>query len=257
MDGKPVRSVNVPVQISTVNLQGGATQRGIEEARVFLPGNEHTFRAEFINDEALKEIPENARTNANRNIFPESIELAGPFPPAEAHPVTRKILLCNPASGAPCVERILSNLAHHAYRRPATKSEVAQLVSVFDRARTAGYPPAQSLQFAVTAMLVSPQFLFRIEHDPKPGVTAAHHDVELASRLSYFLWSSMPDDELLRLGETNELHQPAVLDAQVKRMIADPKSAAFAENFAGQWLQTRSLDAITARCKKFPEWDTN
>jgi hypothetical protein len=255
VDGKPVKTVSVPVQISAVNLQGGATQRGVEEARVFLPGNEHTFRAEFVNDEALKDIPENARTNANRNIFPESIQLAGPFPPAEPHPVTRRILLCNPATGDACVERILSNLALHAYRRPATKSEVTQLVSVFDRAKAAGYPPLQSLQFAVMAALVSPQFLFRIEHDPKPGVTARISDLELASRLSYFLWSSMPDDELMRLGELNELHQPAVLDAQVRRMLSDSKSVAFAENFAGQWLQTRSLDALQRDAKKFPEWN--
>ena len=95
-----------------------------------------------------------------------------------------------------------------------------------------GYTGAQSLQFAIEAMLVSPQFLFRIEKDPKPGQYSRISDVELASRLSYFLWSSMPDDELLRMAETNKLHQPAVLDAQVKRMIADPKSSAFAENFA-------------------------
>ena len=106
-------------------------------------------------------------------------------------------------------------------------------------------------------MLVDPQFLFRLERDPKPGTSAPITDVELASRLSYFLWSSMPDDELLKLGETNQLHQPAVLDAQVKRMIADPKSDAFAENFAGQWLETRSLDAVKRDAKKFPEWNND
>jgi Protein of unknown function (DUF1592)/Protein of unknown function (DUF1588)/Protein of unknown function (DUF1587)/Protein of unknown function (DUF1585)/Protein of unknown function (DUF1595) len=257
VDGKPLKTVSVPVQISAVNLQGGATQRGVEETRVFLPGNEHTFLAEFVNDEALKNIPENARLNTNRNIFPESIELAGPFPPAEPHTVQRKILICDPASGAACVERILSELAHRAYRRPPSKSELGELIDVFNRAKRAGYPPVQSLQFAVTAALVSPQFLFRIERDPKPGMVANISDIELATRLSYFLWSSMPDDELLRLGESNRLHQPATLDAQVKRMIADLKSAAFSENFAGQWLETRSLDALQRDAKKFPEWNTD
>jgi len=193
--------------------------------------------------------------NVNRNIYPEFIELTGPFAPAEAHVVHKKILVCDPERGAACVEQILTPLAHRAYRRPVTKEEVAELMKVYERAKTAGYTPKQSLQFAVTAMLVSPAFLFRIEHDPKPGTTGPITDTEMASRLSYFLWSSMPDDELLKLGETNRLHQPAVLDAQVKRMIADGKSEALAENFAGQWLETRSLDAVKPDAKKFPAWN--
>ena len=130
-----------------------------------------------------------------------------------------------------------------------------ELLKVYEKANGAGASPAQSLQFAITAMLVSPQFLFRIEHDPKPGAIEKVSDIELASRLSYFLWSSMPDEELLRLGEAGKLHEPAVLDAQIARMIADPKSISFAENFAGQWLEIRSLDAIKPDAKKFPEWN--
>jgi hypothetical protein len=150
--------------------------------------------------------------------------------------------------------------AHHAYRRPATKAEVADLMAIYDKARhpganQAGYTPKQSLQFAIAAALVSPQFLFRIERDPAPGMTARIGDPELASRLSYFLWSSSPDDELLRLAESGQLHQTNVLDSEVKRMIADPRSSALAENFGGQWLQTRSLDAVTPDPKKFPEWN--
>jgi hypothetical protein len=243
----------VPVQISAVNQQGGATQRGTVETKVFLPGGMHRFSVEFVNDEQLKDIPENARMNNNRNIYPEAIELAGPFPPATPQPVAKKVLVCDPAAGAACVDKILSGLAHRAYRRPVAKDEVAELTKVFDRAKAAGYTPAQSLQFAITKMLVSPHFLYKIERDPKSGV-APVSDVELASRLSYFLWSSMPDDELLRLGETNKLHLAAVLDAQVKRMIADPKSAAFADNFAGQWLEVRGLDGAKPDAKKFPEW---
>ena len=256
VDGKPYKTVQVPVQISAVNRQGGATQRGVEEVKLFLTGNQHTFRAEFVNDEELEKIPAAQRTNVNNNIFPETIELAGPFPPAEPHPVQKKILVCDPASGAACVDRILTSLVHHAYRRPVTKADVEGPARIFNQARTAGYTPAQSLQFAVATVLVDPQFLFRLEHDPKPGTTAPVTDVELATRLSYFLWSSMPDDELLQVAEANQLHQPAMLDAQVKRMIADPKSSAFAENFAGQWLETRSLDAVKRDAKKFPEWNT-
>jgi hypothetical protein len=254
LDGKPVKTAEVSVQISAVNQQGGATQRSSEEIRLFIPQGDHTFRAAFVNDDFIKDLPAAARYNNNRNIYPDTIELAGPFPSDVQHPSQKKILVCDLATGRSCADRIMTNLANHAYRRPATKPEVAELVSVYDRAQKVGYTREQSLQFAIAAMLVSPQFLFRIEADPKPGVYARVSDVELASRLSYFLWSSMPDDELLRLAESNKLHVPATLDAQVKRMIADPKSQAFAENFPGQWLEVRSLDAVKPDEKKFPEW---
>lgn len=257
VDGKPVKTVDMPVQMSAVNKQGGATQRAVEEVRVFLTANEHVFRAEFINDTDLEKIPARSRTDAKANIFPEFIDVGGPYPPADPKLAQKKVLVCDPASGAACLNRILSGLAHFAYRRPATQAEVAQLVRVFDKARSATYTPAQSLQFAITAMLVSPQFLFRIERDPAPGSSAAISDFELASRLSYFLWSSIPDEELLKLAETDRLHLPAMLDFQVKRMIADPRSMALSDNFAGQWLETRSLDAVTRDAKKFPEWNSD
>ena len=257
VDGQERKTVSLPVGISAVNRQGGATQRAIEEVRVFLDANEHLFKAQFVNDVALAAIPENQRFNNARNIYPDTLEIAGPFPPSEPQPEKKKILVCDPASGNACVDRILAEIARRAYRRPVTKTDIADLRRVFDRSAAAGYNPRQSLQFAVTAMLVSPNFLFRIERDPKPGVTARITDIEMASRLSYFLWSSMPDDELLNLGEKNRLHEPAVLDAQVKRMIANPRSMAFAENFSGQWLETRSLDAVKPDAKKFPEWNSD
>ncbi len=201
-----------------------------------------------------RRFPSKSRTDVGQNIFPDTIEVSGPFVPAEPHVLSKKALVCDPSIGTACVRRILTTLAHRAYRRPVTPADVAQLMRVYTHARAAAYTRPVSLQFAIAAMLVSPQFLFRIEREPVPGVIARLSDTELASRLSYFLWSSMPDDELLRLGETNQLHLPSVLRAQVDRMIADPKSAAFAENFAGQWLETRSLDAVTRDQTRFPEW---
>jgi hypothetical protein len=255
VDGKPIKTVSVPVQISAVNRQGGATQRGLQEARVFMDANEHTVRAEFVGDEALAKMPVRSRGDVNLNIFPEAVEIGGPYPPSPPTVARKKALICDPESGVACVNRILSTLSRRAYRRPVRAGEVARLVGVFQRARAAGYEPAPSLQFAIATMLVSPQFLFRIERDPGLGKIARITDVELASRLSYFLWSSMPDEALLRLGETNQLHLPAVLEAQVKRMLADPKAAALADNFAGQWLETRSLDAVRRDATKFPEWN--
>ena len=255
VDGAPIKTVSVPVQLNAVNKQGGATQRALYEARVFLPGNAHTFRAAFADDETLASIPAKSRGDVNLNIFPEFIDVAGPFKPAEAHTVKKMALVCDPASGAACTQRILRTLARRAYRRPVTPADLAPLNRVYTAASGRGYGPAESLQFAITAMLVSPHFLFRVEKDPLPGTIARVSDVELASRLSYFLWSSMPDEELLGLAEANRLHTPAVLSAQVTRMLADRKAAALADNFASQWLGTRTLDGVTRDQTKFPEWN--
>ena len=123
----------------------------------------------------------------------------------------KKILICDPETGPACVEKIVTNLAHHAYRRPATKTEIAALMKFVAMAKSQGQSTEQGIQLALEAMLVSPEFLFRIERDPNPTDPEKSHrlsDVELASRLSYFLWSSMPDDELLGLAETGKLQTP-------------------------------------------------
>jgi hypothetical protein len=115
----------------------------------------------------------------------------------------------------------------------------------------------QGIALAIQAMLVSPHFLFHIERDPfptDPNIVHRISDLELASRLSYFLWNSMPDEQLLSLAERKRLSVPSVLDAQVTRMLADPKASAMAENFAGQWLEVRNLDAIKPDPQKFPDW---
>ena len=165
--------------------------------------------------------------------------------------------MCDPAVGPRCVDRILTTLARRAYRRPVTRAEVASLRQFVDMATADGQSVEQGIGLAIQAMLVSPNFLFHIERDPYPRDPEPVHrvsDVELASRLSYFLWNSMPDDELLSLAERRQLSAPAVLEAQVKRMLADPKAFAMAENFAGQWLEMRNLDSIKPDPQKFPAW---
>jgi hypothetical protein len=146
------------------------------------------------------------------------------------------------------------------YRRPVKSAEVASLVRLADRSRGDGLSAEQGIQTALTAMLVSPDFLFRIERDSEPrNATAVHRvsDVELASRLSYFLWSSTPDDQLLDLAERGRLKDPAILDQQVTRMLADPRASALADNFAGQWLETRNLDSVKPDPEKFTEWNAD
>jgi hypothetical protein len=124
-------------------------------------------------------------------------------------------------------------------------------------AKNDGESVEEGIALALQAMLVSPHFLFHIEHDRYPNDPSRRHrisDVELASRLSYFLWNSMPDDELLSTAERRRLSDPQVLEAQVTRMLADPKASAMAENFAGQWLEIRNLDSIKPDPQKFPAW---
>ena len=253
VDGKLLKTAAVDSALTLVTKQAGATQRTIEEVHVYLAQGPHSFRAAFVSGDLDRE----AGMNPGKNIYPETIELLGPFPAKQESVVRNPLLPCDPTSGAACIERIVAPIARRAFRRPVMKAEIADLLAVAERARKAGYTPPQSVQFAIQAILISPHFLFRIEHDPLPGSNGSISDWELASRLSYFLWSSIPDDELLALASAGKLHQPAILTAQVKRMIADSKSSALAENFAGQWLETRSLDAVKPDPIKFPAWNSD
>ena len=226
------------------------------ELRLPLPAGDHTFRVGFIDDEYAKKLAPRDVFNRQKNKFPDTIIVVGPFPSKMQKPGRNQVLICDPNSGPACQERILSNLVRRAYRGQAAKSDAAALVKFVAMAGREGQTPAQGIQLAIQAMLVSPRFLFRIESDPDPRDPAKAHpvsDIELASRLSYFLWSSMPDEELLSLAEAHKLRSPGVLEAQVSRMLADARSAAFAANFAGQWLQTRNLDTVKPDSQRFPK----
>jgi hypothetical protein len=228
-----------------------------EQTRLYLTEGEHVFRAAFLDDDYVKSLTPKEAYDSKKNKFIDSIKFIGPYPSKTESASHKKIFVCDPNSGATCIDKILTNLAHHAYRRPLSKAEVASLAKFVALAKANGQSTEQGIQLALEAILVSPNFLFRIEHDPKPTDPTAVHpvsDVELASRLSYFLWSSMPDDELLTLGESGKLHDRAALDAQVKRMLADGRSSAIADNFAGQWLEIRNLDVIKPDPQKFPAW---
>ena len=255
MDGQLLNTIDVETKPSKLVYFNPFSEG---EMRLYLPEGDHVFRAAFLNDDFVKTITTDKQAyDDKKNKYIGSITFVGPFPAKVEKASRKKILICDPASGQKCVERIVGNLAHHAFRRPVTRTEVASYMKFVAMAKKQGQSTEQGIQLALEAMLVSPDFLFRIEHDADPTDAAKVHrlsDVELATRLSYFLWSSMPDDTLLALAETNKLHEPAVLDAQVKRMMTDKKAAAFADNFAGQWLEVRNLDSITPDPDKFPEW---
>ena len=255
MDGKLVGSKMVETKPSGLVFFDPYSE---EEMRLALPEGDHVFRAGFIDDDFVKGLAPRDLYNRKHNKFIDGMVFVGPFKPKAAPASRARILICDPNSGPACVEKIVGALARRAYRRPVSKAEVASLVRFVAIAKVHGQSAEQGIQLALQAMLVSPNFLFRIEHDANPtDPTAVHRisDVELASRLSYFLWSSMPDDALLDSAEAGRLHAPAALDAQVKRMLADSRASALAGNFAAQWLETRNLDVVKPDPQKFPEWD--
>jgi mono/diheme cytochrome c family protein len=194
----------------------------------------------------------------------ESVTIAGPFKPTGPGdtPSRRRIFVCRPRSAsaeAPCASRIISTLARRAYRRPASPSELARLDAFYKAGRAEGGFDA-GIERALRAILASSKFVFRIEREPKnaaPGAPYQLSDLDLASRLSFFLWSSIPDDELLDVAVRDQLKNPTVLERQVRRMLADERSSALVENFAGQWLQLRNLRSSVPDQNEFPDFDDN
>ena len=192
-----------------------------------------------------------------------SVEIDGPFDGAAPRGTTarQRIFTCRPAGEdaageARCAERILSGLARRAYRRPVTDRDVETLLAFFESGRRAGGFDG-GIQAALERMLVDPEFLFRIERNAGAAARDRVGDVELASRLSFFLWSSIPDDDLLDLAAGGRLGEPAVLERQVRRMLVDSRSAALVRNFAAQWLQLRRLRNASPDPTIFPEFDEN
>jgi hypothetical protein len=193
-----------------------------------------------------------------------SITITGPFDSTGAGdtPSRRRIFACHPASAAAeedCARRILSPIIRRAYRRPVTGADL-QGPMAFYRDGRSGADFEAGIEMALRAVLVSPEFLFRIERDAPAGASGPVRrltDVELASRLSFFLWSSIPDDELLDLASQGKLSDPRVLQQQVRRMLADKRSEALVTNFAAQWLYLTNLDSVTPDPRLFPDFDDN
>lgn len=184
----------------------------------------------------------------------ESIDIGGPFtqPTGPSLESTRRIFVCSQKTDA-CANTIVRSFARRAFRRPVTIAEAAPYVKLYKLARQRGDSFPEGIATALQGVLVSPNFLFRVEHDQPGKDVAPISDLELASRLSYFLWSSTPDEQLLTLASANRL-RPA-LSAQIRRMLADPKSRALVDNFAGQWLQFSNIDVLKPDPTKFPDFE--
>ena len=187
----------------------------------------------------------------------ESLDIGGPFTqPEGAAPASLKAVFVCPQQTPACAQTIVAGFARRAFRRPVTAAEAAPFVNLYALARQQGDSFQEGIAAALQAVLVSPHFLFRVERD-RPGAFAPVSEFELASRLSYFLWSTMPDEALLAAAAQGRLRQPAVLATQVRRMLADPRSRALVDNFAGQWLQFKNIDVMKPDVEKFPEFEDN
>jgi hypothetical protein len=242
------------------------------KARIRVTAGPHQIGVAFLKNPfslpETKRQPYQAHYNMHRHprLSPAlyQVSITGPYH-AEGHgdtPSRRRIFICaprEPGEEEACARRILATLLRRAYRRPVTDADFRKPMEFFREARAEGDFDA-GIEAALGAVLVSPQFLFRIEPDP-PGV-APHSvypvpDVQLASRLSFFLWSSIPDDELLDLAACGELGRPEVIERQVRRMLADPRSRSLVADFAGQWLHLRNLESMTPDLRLFPDFDDN
>jgi hypothetical protein len=177
-------------------------------------------------------------------------------------PSREKIFSCRPStkqSDKSCAKEILTGLTRQAYRRPVTDEDLSLLLDLYEKGKNEGGFET-GIRLAVQTILVSPEFLFRMEFDPvdvKPGEAYPISNLELASRLSFFIWSSMPDEELLSLAEQSRLNDPSILEQQIKRMMADPRSQSLVTNFAGQWLFLRNMERVLPDPLAFPDFDIN
>jgi mono/diheme cytochrome c family protein len=200
-------------------------------------------------------------------FFPHvgKIRIDGPTNPqgAKDTETRKKIFVCTPTAPAQetaCAKQIVSTLARRGWRRPVTDQDTEVLMGFYQQGRNEGGDFDHGIEMALRRVLLDPEFYFRREVEPAnlaAGKIYRISDLELASRLSFFLWSSIPDEQLLALAQQNKLHEPAVLEAQVKRMLADPRSDQLVINFAGQWLSLRGLQTQIPVTSEFPDWDDN
>ncbi|MFN7916405.1 MAG: DUF1592 domain-containing protein [Vicinamibacterales bacterium] len=244
------------------------------DVRVPLKAGPRVIGVSFVREqwepEGLPQPLQRGRVLTNDQLYMDNaavgaVQIGGPFDaagPATDTPSTRAVFVCQPKSQADesaCATRILSRLARQAYRRPVSKGDVDALMTFFADGRSSGGNFRAGIQFALERMLVDPDFLLRVHKDPaglKAGASYPMTDLEIASRLSFFLWGSIPDEHLLGLAEKGQLTKGEVLESEVKRMLADPKATdTLALDFAAQWLNLRRVGDVVAHPDVYPSFD--
>ena len=280
LDGERLQLFTMEPDRGNLVIQANAayyTDEGIDNhlnVRLAVTAGPHAVGATFIKkNSALLETtrqPYQAHFNNDRHPRQQpavrSVSIVGPFDPTGIGetPSRDRIFSCRPttesaAAAEECATSIVATLTRRAYRRPVTVDDLDQFISFYREGYAEGGFET-GVETALRALLASPEFLFRVERDPD-GVAAGTayrvSDLELASRLSFFLWSSLPDDELLEAAAARQLGDPTVLQTQVRRMLADPRAEALTTNFASQWLHLRNLDAVRPDARTFPDFDDN
>jgi len=248
------------------------------EIRVQVSAGPHLVGVSFVRElwepEGLPQPLQRGRVITDDNVYMNhasvgSVQIGGPYKnagPAKDTPGRRSIFVCQPRLAAEeraCATKILSRVARLAYRRPVVNRDVQTLVEFFDTGRRDGGSFDAGIQFALERMLVDPDFLLRVHRDPPSTRQAASapassrlSDIEIASRLSFFLWSSIPDERLLSLAERGQLTNPAILVNEVKRLLADPRAtAALVDDFAAQWLNLRRVEEVVVDQDRYPNYD--
>lgn len=288
LDGKQVGTVTVDAPSDGASIDLFGMQR---EIKLHMPAGEHWIAASILKIYEGLPVeyggpnpshrpftpPKNGfkmkgHVPANR-VYVHYVEVVGPYnPKLGPDPAARKLIfVCNHKDGhhnSNCPKLILARFTRRAFRRAVSPQDIQPYLDLFNKAQAQGMTFDDSIGFALQAVLVSPDFLFRIDNaDPERNLRKVSYsgpnsenavpvsDFALASRLSYFLWSTMPDEQLLNEAQHNRLHQPKVLRAEVQRMLRDPRSHALAENFAGQWLELRKLESVHPDHERFPQWD--
>ncbi|MBL9139633.1 MAG: DUF1592 domain-containing protein [Verrucomicrobiales bacterium] len=254
--GSELPKMAVALDGQRLHTQSVRAQAGSPEAfevPIRVEAGSHKLSVSYLN---------NFNADGDRNVYLVSFEVLGPLgvAPEEYPEPHRRWLPRRPEKGSELAyaSEVLRLMASRAYRRPATDAEVARLSRLVEGAMKDGESFERGMQWAVQAILLSPHFLYRWELDPAPlpdGGIRELNDYEIASRLSYFLWSSMPDERLTELAAAGVLRRPETLEAEVRRLLRDPKAKALVKNFGGQWLQVRNLDEVEPDPTVFPGWN--
>jgi mono/diheme cytochrome c family protein len=277
IDGVRVKMIHFggPEEDIRSHLDATATADQIDARaafRIHVPAGPHTVAVAFVKQddaqtaEVWQQFQRTAIDSNETKGFPhlDKLTITGPFNvtgPGDT-PSRRRIFICRPAAGqdeTPCARKILTSLATRAYRRPANDSDLEELMTFFQHGRNKGTFD-QGIEMAIRRVISGPEFVFRVEMDPAnvaPDTPYRVSDLELASRLSFFLWSTIPDQQLFDLANQGKLKDKTVLDRQVRRMLADPRAEALVDNFAAQWLQLRNLRGVVPDPDVFPDFDDN
>jgi hypothetical protein len=270
VDGERVKMFDWDKEISNTTGNGRSTPRIPVKAGLHTVGVTFLATNDLPNTEMDRPFQRTMNTPGSIPgflFYPHvgQVWIEGPYKAAGAKDTLsrQKIFVCHPATAKeedPCARKILSSLVRRAYRRPATAADLTSLTEFYRAGRADGGSFDDGIEAGLQRVLADPEFVYRLEPEPAgltEGKTYRVTDLALASRLSFFLWSSVPDDELIDLASQGKLKDPVVLEKQVRRMLADPKSEAFINNFTGQWLGVRSLKTVEPAINLFPDFDDN